>query len=173
MNRRIYLSVELGLQSIHEESLLLLNRNHSYPQFLQSFNELKTRGIDVVIHLIIGIPGETRTHMLKTIEAMNKLKPAGVKLHLLHVLRDTELYSRYVRSPFPLLGQDEYTDIIVDLLEHLDPRIVVHRLAADREKELFFSPRWALNKAAVLNSIRMKMEKKSSRQGCRLNHVDP
>lgn len=171
MNRRIYLTVELGLQSIHEKSLMLLNRNHSYRQFLLAFHELKARGIDVVVHLIIGIPGETRAHMLKTIEAMNGLMPAGVKLHLLHVLQGTELHSRYVRSPFPLLGQEEYTDIIVDLLEHLDPRIVVHRLTADRDRELFVAPRWALNKPAVLDSIRSKMNARNSRQGCRLERV--
>lgn len=173
MNRRIYLSVELGLQSIHEQSLLLLNRNHGYPQFLHAFNELKRRGIDVVVHLIIGIPGEMRAHMLATIEAMNQLQPAGVKLHLLHVLQDTELYSRYIRSPFPLLNQEEYADIVVDLLEHLDPQIVVHRLTADRDKEIFIAPRWALNKPAVLNSIRKKMTAKGSRQGSRLRQTDP
>jgi radical SAM protein (TIGR01212 family) len=165
LSRRTYLSVELGLQSIHEESLSFLNRNHSYAQFLLAFDELKRRGIDVVVHLIVGIPGETRAHMLGTIAAMNRLRPAGIKLHLLHVLRGTELHSRYVRSPFPLLEQEEYTDIIVDLLEHLDPRIVVHRLSADREKEIFVAPGWALNKAAVLNSIRAKMAARGSRQG--------
>ena len=101
--------------------------------------------------MIIGIPGETRAHMLATIEAMNGLRPAGVKLHLLHVLKDTELHARYARSPFPLLDQEEYTDIIVDLLEHLDPRIVIHRLA-DRGGELFVAPRWALNKPMVLRN---------------------
>ena len=173
LSRRIYLSVELGLQSIHEKSLALLNRNHSYRQFLRAFHELKARGIDVVVHLIIGIPGETRTHMLQTIEAMNGLRPAGVKLHLLHVLQGTELHSRYVRSPFPLLGQEEYADIIVDLLEHLDPRIVVHRLTADRDRELFVAPLWALNKPAVLNSIRSKMKARGSWQGCRLEPPAP
>lgn len=168
MNRRIYLNVELGLQSIHEKSLVLLNRNHTYPQFLQAFNELKTRGIDVVVHLIIGIPGETRALMRETIEAMNRLRPAGIKLHLLHILRDTELHLRYVHSPFPLLGEEEYIDIIVELLENLDPRIVIHRLSAERDEELFIAPRWALNKTAVLNSIRAKMTAKGSWQGCAL-----
>lgn len=173
LNRRIYLSVELGLQSIHEKSLLLLNRNHSFPQFLLAFHELRARGIDVVVHLIVGIPGETRAHMLDTVEAMNRLMPSGVKLHLLHVLKGTELYSRYVRSPFPLLDQEEYTDIIVDLLEHLDPRIVIHRLTADRDGELFVAPGWALNKPSVLNSIREKMKARGSVQGTGLGRAVP
>jgi hypothetical protein len=106
--------------------------------------------------------------MLGTIAAMNELMPAGVKLHVLHVLKDTELQARQVRSPLPLLGQEEYTDIIVDLLEHLDPRIVIHRLTADRDRELFVAPQWALNKPSVLNGIRAKMKARGSRQGSRL-----
>lgn len=165
LNRRIYLTVELGLQSIHEQSLLFLNRNHSYKQFLETFHELKIRKIDTVIHLIVGIPGETREHMLQTIMEMNNLKPAGIKLHLLHILKDTELYCRYVKTPFPLLDQEEYADIVAYLLEYLDPDIVIHRLTAEREKEVFYAPEWALNKLAVLNSITAKIKKNGSCQG--------
>ncbi len=168
LKRRIYLSVELGLQSIHEQSLALLNRNHTYEQFLNAFSELKSRGIDVIVHLIVGIPGESPGDMLQTVKAMNQLKPAGIKFHLFHILRDTELYSRHEKSPFPLLSLEEYTDIIVGLLEHLDPSIVVHRLTAEREKEIFFAPHWALNKQAVLNAIKMKLKNQCSRQGSRL-----
>lgn len=165
LNRRIYLTVELGLQSIHEQSLLFLNRNHSYKQFLDTFHELKTRKIDTVVHLIVGIPGETRGHMLQTIMAMNNLKPAGIKLHLLHILKGTELYCRYLKSPFPLLAQEEYSDIVANLLEHLDPDIVIHRLTAEREKEIFYAPEWALNKHAVLSSIAARMKMAGSCQG--------
>lgn len=165
LNQRIYLTVELGLQSIHEQSLLLLNRNHSYEQFLKTFHELKIRKIDTVIHLIVGIPGETREHMRQTIMAMNDLKPAGIKLHLLHVLKDTELYRRYIKTPFPLLAREEYADIVAYLLEYLDPDIVIHRLTAEREREVFYAPEWALNKLAVLNSITAKLKKNGSCQG--------
>jgi radical SAM protein (TIGR01212 family) len=165
MNRRIYLSVELGLQSVHAKSLALLNRNHSYEQFAKTYAALRARNIAVVVHLIIGIPGETLEHMRATIAAMNALKPAGVKFHLLHVLRDTELQAWHSRSLVPLLSLDEYTDIISDLLERLDPAIVVHRLTADREKELFIAPLWALNKAAVLRAIREKMKLRGTFQG--------
>ncbi|MBN2346270.1 MAG: TIGR01212 family radical SAM protein [Candidatus Aminicenantes bacterium] len=169
IHRRTWLSVELGLQSIHDHSLLLLNRNHTYGQFCEAFQELKRRGIETIVHLIIGIPGETRQHMVQTVEALNALRPAGVKFHLLHVLRGTEMYERYVRSPFPLLSQEEYTDLVVDLLERLHPAIVVHRLSADRERELFYAPSWALNKAKVLRSIRTKLAERGSHQG-RLCH---
>ena len=165
LNQRIYLTIELGLQSVHEQSLLFLNRNHSYKQFLDTFHELKIRKIDTVVHLIVGIPGETREHMRQTILQMNKLKPAGIKLHLLHILKDTELHRRYIKAPFPLLNQEEYADIIAFLLESLDPDIVIHRLTAEREKEIFYAPEWALNKLAVLKSITAKMKQNCSYQG--------
>jgi len=172
LNRRTYLTVELGLQSVHGRSLLFLNRNHSYGQFLSTFQELKIRKIDTVVHLIIGIPGETRQQMLETVLEMNKLKPAGVKFHLLHILKDTELYRRYIQTPFPLLAQEEYIDIVSDLLEYLDPDIVIHRLTAERDKEIFFAPEWALNKTAVLTSLSAKMKKNGSFQGKKFPEAD-
>ena len=165
MGRRIYLCVELGLQTVHARSLALLNRNHTYEQFEKSFHELRARKIDVVVHLIVGIPGETLEDMRATITAMNVLQPAGVKFHLLHVLKDTELQAQHSGSPLPLLSQEGYADIISDLLERLDPAIVIHRLTADRERGLFIAPLWALNKPAVLNSIRNKMKLKKTFQG--------
>lgn len=168
MGRRIYLCVELGLQSVHERSLAWLNRNHNYEQFADSCRRLRRRGIDVVVHLIVGIPGETREDMRATIAAMNALKPAGVKFHLLHVLRGTELQARHARAGLPLLGAEEYVDIVCDLLERLDPGIVVQRLAVDREQGLFIAPSWARNKAAVLQAIRKEMRRRGSVQGRRL-----
>ena len=165
LQRRLYLTVELGLQSIHESSLVLLNRNHTYRQFLDSFQELRSRKIDTVIHLIIGIPGETRAQMLATIQEMNRLQPQGIKFHLLHILKGTALYRQYLESPFPLLSQEEYAERVVFLIDHLDPGIVIHRLTAERERELFFAPRWALNKQAVLSSIRRKMSDAGAFQG--------
>jgi radical SAM protein (TIGR01212 family) len=170
LNRRLYLTVELGLQSIHESSLLLLNRNHTYQQFRETFRKLRSGKIDTVVHLILGIPGETREHMLATIEEINRLKPQGIKFHLLHVLKDTVLYRRYLESPFPLLSRDEYTALIVFLLDHLHPDIVIHRLSAEREREIFVAPEWALDKQAVLESIRFKMKETGAFQG---RHVIP
>lgn len=168
MGKRIYLAVELGLQSIHRQSLLWLNRNHSYKQFVETFRELKSRRLDVIVHLIIGIPGETIDHMRATIAAMNDLKPSGVKFHLLHVLRGTRLHDHYVRAPFPLLKREEYADILVDLLENLDPGIVVHRLTGERQKELFVAPLWAMDKVGFLRFIGEKMRALGAYQGKRL-----
>lgn len=170
--RRTYLCVELGLQSAHDRSLEWLQRRHTYAQFLEGFAALRRLGIDVVVHLIVGIPGETRDDMRATIAAMNALKPAGVKLHPLHVLRGTELERRYARGQLPLLGQDEYVEIACDLLERLDPDIAVHRLAADREAGLFVAPPWAQRRAAVLEAVRRRLGRNGSRQGANVARVD-
>ncbi len=165
LNRRLYLTVELGLQSIHASSLSFLNRNHTYGKFLETFQKLQALKISTVVHLIIGIPGETREHMLASIEEMNRLRPQGIKFHLLHVLKDTALHRRYLEAPFPLLSQDEYAGLIAFLLDRLHRDIVIHRLTAEREREIFIAPEWALNKQAVLNSIRQKMAAMGAFQG--------
>ncbi len=165
INKRTYLTVELGLQSIHRKSLMFLNRNHSYEDFHTSFHKLKNLNIDVVVHLIIGIPGETLEDMRNTIRQINMLKPAGIKLHLLHVLKDTELFEMYKRGEIKLLEMDEYTDIIVDLIELTDPDIVIHRLTGERDREIFVAPEWALDKNRVITMINGKLESSDSCQG--------
>lgn len=165
LNKKTYLTVELGLQSIHPQSLRFLNRNHTYRQFLDTFEKLKERNIDVVVHLIAGIPGENQSHMLQTVAEMNRLKPAGVKFHLMHVLKNTPLYNMYEAHTIKLLAEDEYVDLIVYLLENLDPSIVIHRLTGERDKEIFHAPRWALDKNRVIQSIRSKMMEKDTYQG--------
>jgi len=164
-NRKMYVSIELGLQSVHPESLKLLNRNHTYHQFLETFKQLQKRNIKVVVHLILGIPSENKTDMLKTIEEMNRIKPAGVKFHLMHVLRDTPLYQLYRQKKFEPMDQNLYINTIVFLLEHLDPDIVVHRLTGERDQELFVAPEWALNKIKTITAIKQKMIDQSTFQG--------
>jgi radical SAM protein (TIGR01212 family) len=165
LNQKTYLTVELGLQSVHAQSLAFLNRSHTYSQFLDTAARLKKSNIDVVVHLIVGIPGETPEEMLQTIKEMNRLKPAGIKLHLMHVLKNTPLFALYQKEKFRLLEKDEYVDLIVYLLEHLDRSIVIHRLTGERDKEIFHAPLWALNKNRLLESIRAKMREKNTFQG--------
>lgn len=165
LNKRTYLTVELGLQSIHSRSLEFLNRNHTYTQFLETFQHLKERNIPVVVHLIIGIPGETPADMLETVKEMNRLKPEGIKFHLLHVLKNTPLYDMYQQGEFKLLEQDAYVDLVVSLLEHLDPGIVIHRLTGERDKEIFYAPEWAMNKNEVIRAIRKTIEDRNTYQG--------
>ena len=165
INNKTYLCIELGLQSVHQKSLSFLNRNHSYQDFLDSYVKLKNLNIDVVVHLIIGIPGETEDDILKTIDEMNRIKPAGIKLHMLHLLKDTHLLDIYNKNKFKLFEMEEYTDLIVLLLEYLDPEIVIHRLTGERDRELFVAPAWALKKAETIQLIQKKMLDKNTYQG--------
>lgn len=165
LNRRTYLTVELGLQSVHAKSLEFLHRNHTYQQFLETFDKLKKRDIETVVHLILGIPGETRQDMLDSVKEMNRLKPAGVKFHLLHLLKHTPLLELYRKEPFKLLEFDEYVDLTVYLLERLAPDIVIHRLTGERDREIFYAPQWAMDKSRVIEAIRRKMKEKGTFQG--------
>ncbi|MCP4218266.1 MAG: TIGR01212 family radical SAM protein [bacterium] len=165
LNKRTYLTVELGLQSTHGKSLDFLNRNHSYQCFLDTFERLKRACIDTLVHLIIGIPGESTEDMLATVKEMNRLKPAGVKLHLMHILKNTALYDMHQLAPVKLLEKDEYVDLVVTLLEHLHPSIVIHRLTGERDKEIFHAPMWAMDKNSVIQAIRDKMAAKGTYQG--------
>jgi len=165
LNQRTYLCLELGLQSIHEQSLQFLNRGHTYSRFLQCFERLKAGKIDVLVHLILGIPGEDRPAMLDTVREMNRIQPAGIKFHLLHVLENTRLFDLYRAGKIRLLEMEEYCDLAVFLLERLDPGIVIHRLTSERERQIFHAPAWVLNKIAVINRIRAMMRERQSFQG--------
>ncbi len=162
---RTYLSVELGLQSVHDKSLNILHRNHSYEQFLNTFDRLKSSGIDVVVHLIVGIPGESKADMIATIKEMNRIKPAGVKFHLLHVLKNTKLFDMYEKGEIKLMEKMEYIDTIIELLTSLDEEIVIHRLTGDRDSEIFHAPDWAADKVNIINEIHNRMEELDFRQG--------
>ena len=103
--------------------------------------------------------------MLATVKEMNRLKPAGIKFHLMHVLKITPLFHMYREEKFKLLGKDEYVDLVVTLLKHLDPSIVIHRLTGEREREIFYAPEWALDKNAVIQSVRKAMRERKTFQG--------
>jgi len=173
-NKKVYLCIELGLQSIHEKSLVFLHRNHTYAQFLETFEKLKSRSIDTVVHLILGLPGETREDMFETIKEMNRIKPAGIKFHVLHILKDTPLFNLYEKEPFKLLEKEEYIELVITLLENLDPSIVVHRLSGERDAQLYHAPAWAQDKNRVIQAIRARMRERHTYQGKALeNKTNP
>jgi len=165
LQQRTYLSVELGLQSIHEKSLRWLNRNHSYTQFLDTYKRLKSNGIPVIVHLIVGIPGESLEDMKQTISEMNRIQPAGVKIHLLHVLKNTPMEKMYRQNRLPMISLQQYAETVATLLERLDPGIVIHRLTGEREKSLFLAPEWALDKSKTLAAIRGVLKRRGTHQG--------
>ena len=127
--------------------------------------KLKELGIPCIIHCILGLPGETKEDMLETVRYVNLLSPFGIKLQLLHVLKNTDLADLYEKGTFSVLTLDSYLDILTDSLELLSPEIIIHRVTGDGPKELLIAPTWSLNKRNVLNSLHKKMQLQKSYQG--------
>lgn len=161
--------LEIGLQSIHDRSLELLNRRHDYACFVDAVERAAKRNLRVCAHVILGLPGETREEMLAMAGELNRLAVDGVKLHLLHVMHGTRLAEMYGRGEVPLLDRDEYVGLVCDFLELLDPRILIHRLTGDGGHDNLVAPLWSLKKFEVLNLINAELEQRGSRQGSRVD----
>lgn len=158
-------SVELGLQTIHPDTARFIRRGYELPCFDQAVKNLRDLGLEVVVHTILGLPGETREDILQTMEYMNGCGIQGIKLQLLHILRGTDLADVYTSSPFPVLTEDAYVDLVIDCLEHLSPDITIHRLTGDGPKDLLIAPLWSQRKTAVLNHIHHEMKLRRTWQG--------
>lgn len=167
LNSRTYLIAELGLQSVFDETGQRINRCHTYADFLSCYKRLTDAGIRVCIHLINGLPGETRDMMMESARCAAALRPHCVKLHLLHVLRGTRLCEQYERGEFDVLGMEEYIDIITEQLRLFPPETVIQRLTGDGGADSLIAPRWTLKKFVVLNEIDKLMIKKDAYQGDR------
>lgn len=165
LNKRTYLTIELGLQTIHDKTAKLINRCHSLECFNETVKKLRSKNIDVVVHIINGLPYETKEMMIDTIKHLNKLDIQGVKIHMLSIVKNTKLSIMYKTSPFKMLTRDEYIDIVCDQIEHLNENIVVHRLTGDPIKQELIEPQWITNKIAVLNGIDKEMSRRDTYQG--------
>lgn len=168
LSKRTYLIVELGLQTIHEKTSKLINRCHSLEVFDEMVKELRKRKIHVVVHIMNGLPGETKEMMLETVRHVNQLDIQGIKIHMLHIIKDTPLALMYQKNPFHVLTKEEYVDIVVDQLELLRPEITIHRITGDPKKEDLIEPTWLLKKFCVLNDIDKEQVKRDSYQGKKL-----
>ena len=167
LSKRTYLIVELGLQTVFDKTGELINRCHTYQEFLDGYKKLTDRGINVCVHLIIGLPFETKEMMLRSVSEVAKLKPHAVKLHLLHVLKGTKLAQMYQNNEFKTLTREEYVDIIVDALEILPKETIIQRLTGDGGKDDLIAPLWSLKKFCVLNEIDKEMVRRNTYQGFR------
>lgn len=168
LNKKTNLTIELGLQSIHEKTLKFINRGHNLANFKKAVKELQKRNIEVVVHIINGLPGETKEDMIETVKYLNKLKINGLKIHMLHIIKNTDLADYYEKHPFHILTEEEYIDIVISQLEYLDPKIVIHRITGDPKKEDLIAPTWLLKKFCVLNDIDKEMVKRNTYQGAKL-----
>lgn len=152
-------TVELGLQTVHKSSADYIRRGYDLEVFEKAYQDLSNRGIEVVVHVILGLPGESREDMLETIDYLARLQPTlpGIKLQLLHILEGTQLAEDYRRNPFPVFTMEEYTDLVVECLKHLPKETVVHRLTGDGPKSLLIEPKWSGDKKKVLNLLQKKI----------------
>ena len=145
--------IELGLQTIHEKIARYIRRGYDLPVFEHAVSELRRRGIDVIVHTILYLPGETEQDMLQTIQYLNGQDIQGIKLQLLHVLKDTDLADIYRMDPFPVPEPEAYYGLLGKCISHLRPDIVIHRLTGDGPKDLLIAPLWTCNKRQVLNQL--------------------
>ena len=169
LNKRTELTVELGLQTIHEKTSKLINRCHTLECFDEMVKKLHNRNISVVVHIINGLPYETKEMMLDTIKHINKLPIDGVKIHMLHIIKDTALETLYKKEKFHLLTREEYVDIVCSQLELLRSEIVIHRITGDPKVDDLVEPEWLVKKFCVLNEIDKELVRRNSYQGIKVN----
>lgn len=162
--------IELGLQTIHGKTADLIRRSYPLSVYDKCVSMLRQANLPIITHVILGLPYEMKEHMLSTIDYLNRIGTWGVKLQLLHVLRDTDLAGLYEQGAYQPLSQDSYTDLVIDCLENLAPDIVVHRLTGDGPRDLLLAPDWSLDKRGVLNTLHHTMKLRGSCQG-RLYHA--
>ena len=165
LNKRTYLTIELGLQTIHEKTSKLINRGHTLKEFEDTVKELRKRNIDVVVHIINGLPYETKEMMIETVKYLNKLDIQGIKIHMLNIIKDTPLEELYKKEKFHVLTKEEYIDIVIEQLELLNKKIVIHRITSDPDPKNLIEPTWLIKKVALLNDIDKEMKKRNTYQG--------
>ncbi|MEF9992547.1 MAG: TIGR01212 family radical SAM protein [Romboutsia sp.] len=169
LNERTNLWVELGLQTIHDSTSKLINRGHDYQAFINGLEKLKSRNIKVIVHIINGLPGEDYNMMMETAKAVSKMGVDGIKIHLLHVIKDTPMAKMLEKNMLTLMTQDEYVNLVCDQLEILPDTMAVHRLTGDGKRDELVGPLWSLKKWEVLNQVDDTLKERGSYQGIKFN----
>lgn len=158
--------IELGLQTIHEDTANLIRRGYPLSCFMDTLARLRNRNLKVIVHVILGLPGESREQMLQTVSALAHADIQGIKLQLLHVLKETDLAVLYEQGDCPMFSLEEYLDLVIDCVALLPPEIVLHRITGDGPKSLLLAPLWSANKRLVLNSLTRRFKERNIIQGC-------
>lgn len=162
---KVYTWVELGLQTVHDRTAEIINRGYTLEVFEDTVKKLRDKNIDVVVHTIFGLPGETKEDMLDTIKYISHKDIKGIKLHLLHLIINTPLVKLYEKGELKFLTQEEYVDLICTALTYLPPDTVIHRLTGDGHDSILIEPLWSLNKWEVLTAIDRYLEENNYYQG--------
>lgn len=163
--KKYHVWVELGLQSVHDRTLKTINRGHTYQQFLDAVNNLAGRGMNICVHIIIGLPGENDEDVLVTAKTLAALPVNGIKIHSLLALDGTVMGDMYKQGTVAMITKEKYASLTADVLELLPPDVVIQRLTADGYRDIFLAPAWAANKLDVLNAIHKELERRNSYQG--------
>ncbi len=165
--RDYHVWIEYGLQSIHDKTLLRINRGHNFAQFEDAIKRTQNRGIFICVHIILGLPGETGKDMLETVKVLAKMKLDGIKIHHLQVIKATPLAEDFKKGKFKVFSFEEYVPLICDVLELLPPNITIQRLVGEvLQDEILIAPRWNLGKHEVLSAIEQELIRRNSFQGC-------
>lgn len=167
LSERTYLTVELGLQTVHNSTAEIINRCHSYEDFLQGFNMLRSRNINVCVHIINGLPHESREMMLETARVAGGLGIQGIKIHLLHILRGTKMAEQYQNGEFTAMDMEDYIETVCDQIELLPKEVMIERLTGDGAGDILIAPLWSRDKRAVLNGIDRELRRRGSVQGAK------
>lgn len=157
--------VELGLQTIHEDTARLIRRGYELSCFEKAVADLRSSGIEVIVHTILGLPGEDHDRMLETVKYLNSCDIQGIKLQLLHILKNTDLASYYEETHFPVMNMEEYVQLLTDCIEQLSPEITIHRITGDGPGDLLIAPLWSSHKRTVLNRIHAVFRERDTWQG--------
>ncbi len=171
LNKKTNLWVELGLQTIHDKTAKLINRGHNYETFLDGLNKLRKRNIKVVVHIINGLPGENYEMMMETAKEVSKMDIDGVKIHLLHIIKDTPMENMLKKGMLKLMEEDEYINLVCDQLEILPSKFIIHRLTGDGKRDELVAPMWSLKKWEVLNKIDDELKSRNSYQGIKYKNI--
>lgn len=165
LNQQKPVWVELGLQTIHESTARYIRRGYPLSCFEDALSRLRRENIEVIVHTILGLPGESHEDVLATMDYLSQMDIQGIKLQLLHVLRGTDLAADYENGLFQTYERDEYLSLLIDCLGHLRPDIVIHRITGDGPKDLLIAPLWASRKREVLNLLHHRMKEEQAFQG--------
>ena len=163
--KKTYLVCELGLQTVHDSTAKAMNRCHTYDDFLNGYELLRKNGVNVCVHIINGLPGETHEMMLKTASEIAGLDIHMVKIHLLHILKNTRLARMYSEGSFAAMEKDDYINTVCDQIELFPEEFVIGRITGDGAKDELIAPKWSTDKRSVLNGIDMELARRDSRQG--------
>lgn len=168
INEKYDLWVELGLQTIHDKTGQLINRGHTYQEFLNGLNKLRQHNINVCVHIINGLPFETKEMMLQTAKELGRLDIQALKIHMLYVIKNTKLHQLYINNDFKMLSREEYIDLVTEQLSYIPENIVIERLTGDGNIEDLIAPLWSIKKVTILNDIDKLMVAKNYYQGCNI-----